>query len=320
MTHTILIPDTYLHVFFSRSQVPALLGDGLVLVISPLLSLMHDQVSALLARGVEAASTADPSSESAACEGRSRLLYTTPETLLGRLKNKLPDLHRRIGIRLIAIDEAHCVSEWGHDFRPEYQRLAEVRSVLPGVPIMALTATATPRVQAEIVTNLRLGQVGRGGHVSVISTFDRPNLYYSAVERSSEEAEEVLRQLVWQSNSEDSKPSIVYVLTQKEAEKMADKLILMGASSTRVGFYHAGLSDKKRMDVHNDFLNDKINIVVATTAFGMGIDKPNIRHVVHWGAPKTLESYYQQTGRAGRDGISSFCTLIHRLYIYMYVS
>jgi len=229
--------------------VPALLGDsGLVVVISPLLSLMHDQVSALRARNVAAATTAEASSERLAFEGKARLLYTTPETALGRLKSRFAELHSRVGIRLLAIDEAHCVSEWGHDFRPEYQRLAELRAVLPGVPIMALTATATPRVQEEMVRNLQLGRAG-GGHVSVVSTFDRPNLYYASVERGSEEAEQVLRDLVSQSNSDEAEPSIVYVLTQKESEKMADKLVNMGAQPQRVGFYHAGLSDARRMQV-----------------------------------------------------------------------
>jgi len=223
--------------------------DGVVIVISPLLSLMHDQVSALRARNVPAASSAESSSEHMAFEGKTRLLYTTPETALGRLRNRLGELHRRVGIKLLAIDEAHCVSEWGHDFRPEYQRLAELRAVLPGVPVMALTATATPRVQAEMVRNLQLGEGGGGRHVSVVSTFDRPNLYYTSMDRSSEEAEQVFRDLVAQSNSEEGEPSIVYVLTQKEAEKMADKLVMMGAHTQRVGFYHAGLSDKIRMEV-----------------------------------------------------------------------
>jgi len=230
-------------------QVPALVGEAeIVIVISPLLSLMHDQISALRARNIPAATTAESSFEHMAFEGRARLLYTTPETALGRLRSRLGELHRRIGIRLIAIDEAHCVSEWGHDFRPEYQRLAELRAVLPGVPVMALTATATPRVQEEIVRNLGLGG-GVGRHVSVVSTFDRPNLYYTSVERSGEEAERVLRDLVAQSASDEAEPSILYVLTQKEAEKMADKLVMMGASSRRVGFYHAGLSDARRTEV-----------------------------------------------------------------------
>ena len=236
-----------------RLQVPALLGErSLVIVISPLLSLMHDQISALRARNIPAATTAESSFERmVSCEGDARLLYTTPETALGRLRSKLGDLHRRVGIRLIAIDEAHCVSEWGHDFRPEYQRLAELRDELPGVPVMALTATATPRVQEEIVRNLGLG-AGRGRHMSVVSTFDRPNLFYNCVDRSSDEAEQVLRDLVVQSSSDDAQPSIVYVLTQKEAEKIADKLTMMGAHQQRVSFYHAGLSDTRRTEVINE--------------------------------------------------------------------
>jgi ATP-dependent DNA helicase RecQ len=234
---------------FVSAQVPAMMnGPGLVVVISPLLSLMHDQVSALRARNITAATTSEPSSERLAFEGTARLLYTTPETALGRLKSRFSELHSRVGIRLLAIDEAHCVSEWGHDFRPEYQRLAELRAVLPGVPIMALTATATPRVQEEMVRNLQLGRAG-GGHVSVVSTFDRPNLYYTSVERGTEEAEQVLRDLVSQSNSDEAEPSIVYVLTQKESEKIAEKLIHMGAQAERVGFYHAGLSDARRLQV-----------------------------------------------------------------------
>lgn len=221
---------------------------SLVIVISPLLSLMHDQISALRARNVPAATTAESSFERMAFEGDARLLYTTPETALGRLRNKLGELHRRVGIRLIAIDEAHCVSEWGHDFRPEYQRLSELRVAVPGVPMMALTATATPRVQEEIVRNLGLG-AGRDSHMSVVSTFDRPNLFYTCVEKSAADAEHVLRELVVQSNSDDAQPSIVYVLTQKEAEKITDKLTMMGAHSQRVTFYHAGLSDARRTEV-----------------------------------------------------------------------
>ncbi|EKX47418.1 cpRecQ plastid-targeted DNA helicase [Guillardia theta CCMP2712] len=304
-------------------QIPALVKRGIVIVISPLISLMHDQVSSLKARNISATSTNEPDSEYSVFSHGVRLFYVTPESALGRWKSRWKDLHARVGIELIAIDEAHCVSEWGHDFRPEYQRLYELREEVPDVPVMALTATATPRVQDEIIRNLSLGSFRSdqpSGLVRVVTTFDRLNLFYSAYERNSQEAISVFREIIDGSKQGNPVPAIVYALTQKDAEKVADKLVSLGIAQDSVAFYHAGMTDSKRTKIHDLFLKDKLHVVVATTAFGMGIDKPDIRHVIHWGAPKTIESYYQQSGRAGRDGEPSRCTLLYSGQDFMLAS
>jgi ATP-dependent DNA helicase RecQ len=281
-------------------QIPALLLDGLTVVVSPLIALMKDQVDALRANGVAATflnstlTAGEARSRLAALHaGKIRLLYAAPERLM--LPGFLSDL-RKWNVRLIAIDEAHCISEWGHDFRPEYRALSQLRAEFPDVPMMALTATATDRVRDDIVTHLNLRDPAR-----YVASFNRPNLQYHVMPKSG--GADQITSWIQQRPSESG---IVYCASRRGTESLAETLRTAGL---RAEPYHAGLDADTRAGTQEKFVRDQINIVCATIAFGMGIDKSNVRFVLHADLPKNLEGYYQETGRAGRDGLPSECVL-----------
>ncbi|MFN2448720.1 MAG: DNA helicase RecQ, partial [Candidatus Baltobacteraceae bacterium] len=281
-------------------QLPALLEPGLTLVISPLIALMKDQVDALRANGVAATFLNSSLDAQTAAQriheldaGAYRLLYVAPERIV------LPAFYAslaRWNIQRIAVDEAHCVSEWGHDFRPEYRRIASLRERYPKVPILALTATATDRVRADIERFLQLRAPQR-----FIAGFNRPNLRYSVYEKR-----DAYKQLLEFCTQRAAESGIVYVQSRKAAEDLAQRLSAAGISARP---YHAGLTPGERTRNQDLFIRDEIRVVCATIAFGMGIDKPNVRYVVHYDIPKNVEGYYQETGRAGRDGLPSDCAL-----------
>jgi ATP-dependent DNA helicase RecQ len=277
-------------------QIPALVRPGTGIVVSPLIALMQDQVESLKQLGVDAAflnSTLDGRAQ-AEVEGRLRtgvldLLYVAPERLV---QERTLALLAHSEIALFAIDEAHCVAQWGHDFRPEYRQLKVLADKFPQVPRIALTATADPRTRDEIVSELRLESAGR-----YVASFDRPNIRYTIAEMGSMSARERLWQFLESEHTEDA--GIVYCLSRKSVEETADWL--KGKGRTALA-YHAGLPAEERASVLRRFLTEDKVVVVATIAFGMGIDKPDVRFVAHLNLPKTIEAYYQETGRAGRDG------------------
>ena len=285
-------------------QLPALHREGLAIVVSPLISLMKDQVDALLANGVRAAMY---NSTLGAAEARSvldrlhrgelDLLYVAPERMM-----RPGFIHslESMPLALIAIDEAHCVSQWGHDFRPEYAALGELREHFRGTPFIALTATADPQTREDIVQVLGLEDAKR-----FITSFDRPNIRYTVLEKHQPHAQ-LLRFL----DTQGDESGIIYALSRKRVEEIADHLTDRGYSAAA---YHAGLPAEERKGVQERFLRDDLSIVVATVAFGMGIDKPNVRFVVHYDLPRHLEGYYQETGRAGRDGLPSEALLLFGL-------
>src|SRR5438874_6226099 len=282
-------------------QLPALLRDGLTIVVSPLISLMKDQVDALQMSGIAATflnSTLDRHEASERWRGLNRgeyrLLYVAPERLMldGFLERAL-----NWNIAQFAIDEAHCISEWGHDFRPEYRELKKLRRHLPDVPLMALTATATERVRIDIVKQLGLHEAR-----CYVASFNRPNLTYRVIAKSSP-YEQVLA-LIRQRPNESG---IVYCASRKTADALAKKL---NADGIKAKPYHAGLETKERTKHQELFLRDDARVITATIAFGMGINKPNVRFVIHHDLPKNIEGYYQETGRAGRDGLPSECVLL----------
>ena len=282
-------------------QLPALLRDGLTIVISPLISLMKDQVDALQTSGIAATFLNSALDRHEAVErlrglnrGQYRMLYLAPERLMldGFLERAL-----NWNITQIAIDEAHCISEWGHDFRPEYRELKKLRRHLPDVPIMALTATATKRVRKDIVDQLHLDNAR-----CYVASFNRPNLTYRVVPKSSP-YEQVLTFI----RSRPNESGIVYCASRKTADSLATKL---NGDGVKAKPYHAGLEAKERTKHQELFLRDDARVITATIAFGMGINKPNVRFVVHHDLPKNIESYYQETGRAGRDGLPSECVLL----------
>ena len=282
-------------------QIPALHRDGVGVVVSPLISLMKDQVDALHANGVRAAfynsslATADARQVLTDLHrGNLDLLYIAPERLLS--EDFLERL-RNIPLALFAIDEAHCVSQWGHDFRPEYVQLGRLRRLFPTVPMIALTATADPQTRDDI--RQRLGLTEAASHAA---GFDRPNIRYLVAEKHKP-----FDQLTSFLTNHREESGIVYALSRKRTEEVAAKLAATGMAAAP---YHAGLSDAERRRVQEAFLRDDIQVVVATVAFGMGIDKPNVRFVVHYDLPKNIESYYQETGRAGRDGLAAEALLL----------
>ncbi len=282
-------------------QLPALLREGVTIVVSPLISLMKDQVDALRASGVAATflnSSLGAEESRARLRGvhqnQYRLLYIAPERLM------LPTFLERLlslNVAQIAIDEAHCISEWGHDFRPEYRELKKLREHLPGVPVMALTATATERVREDIVKQLQL-QPAR----PYVASFDRPNLTYRVVPKS-----DPYDQLLAFLRARPEESGIVYGASRKTADMLARRLAEDGIAAKP---YHAGLEGRERAAHQEMFLRDDVRVVTATIAFGMGINKPNVRFVLHYDLPKNLESYYQETGRAGRDSLPSECVLL----------
>ncbi|MDD5142330.1 DNA helicase RecQ [Methanoregula sp.] len=283
-------------------QLPALYLGGLTLVISPLISLMKDQVDDLQARGIPAAawnSSLDLKERSQITQGISdgslRLLFISPE------KCMQPGFLSSIAsarVRLIAIDEAHCISEWGHNFRPEYRQLARIKEVFPGIPLIALTATAVPGVRRDIRQQLKMGN-GR----EFTGSFNRKNLRYCVVPKKNPLV--FLADYIGQHRGESG---IVYCLSREETEMVAGDLQRRGFSAAA---YHAGLPRQERERVQESFIRDRVQVVCATVAFGMGIDKPDVRFVIHYVLPKTLEGYYQETGRAGRDGQYSECVLLY---------
>ena len=285
-------------------QVPALLLPGVALVISPLISLMKDQVAALAAAGVSAAflNSSQDLEESrqvwgAVRRGACRLLYVAPE----RLENqRFAELMASQDIRLVAVDEAHCISQWGQDFRPSYLKIADFVSALPRRPVVAaFTATATARVQEDIALRL-----GLRDPVRVVTGFDRPNLYFD-VQRPGRRKLQALLALL---EGRRGKSGIIYCATRSKVERVCEALEAQGFSATR---YHAGLEEAERRSNQDDFQYDRRQIMVATNAFGMGIDKSNVSFVIHYNMPKNLESYYQEAGRGGRDGEPADCILLY---------
>ncbi len=282
-------------------QLPALIRPGLTVVVSPLIALMKDQVDALQAVGVPA-TFLNSSLETGESRPRLRglhngdykLLYVAPERLM--LSGFLEDL-KRWNVSLFAIDEAHCISEWGHDFRPEYRQLKTLRSHFPGVPFMALTATATERVRQDIIKQLHLRDPA-----CFVASFNRPNLIYR-VSGKKDAYDQILEFI----RGRKRESGIVYCQARKTAESLANKL---NADGIAAAAYHAGMENNERSRSQEAFLRDEVRVVCATIAFGMGINKPNVRFVIHYDLPKNIEGYYQETGRAGRDGLPSECLLL----------
>jgi ATP-dependent DNA helicase RecQ len=278
---------------------------GVALVVSPLISLMKDQVDGLRVDGVAAAylnSTLTPAERDAVVAGiradTCRLLYVSPERLVGEGGDRLRRMLRECGVRFIAIDEAHCISQWGHDFRPEYRQLGRLREEFAGVAMHAFTATATERVRRDIVAELRLREP-----LVLVGAFDRANLTYRVLRRA-----DLRRQVLRVLARHEEEAGIIYCLSRREVEETADWL---SGEGYRVVPYHAGLPDEMRARHQEAFLNEQVDIVVATVAFGMGIDRSNVRFVIHAGAPRSPEHYQQESGRAGRDGLPAECVLIY---------
>jgi len=283
-------------------QIPGIMREGTGIVVSPLISLMKDQVDALTACGVKAAyynsslKAAEAKDVLERFEGGDLdLLYVAPERLLSKaFLQKL----EKIKLSMFAIDEAHCVSQWGHDFRPEYVRLGELRDIFPDIPMLALTATADEHTREDISERLRLEKAGR-----FVASFDRPNIRYLVAEKR-----QPLTQILQFLEGWPNASGVIYCLSRKRVEDLAVNLQRHGI---RAAAYHAGIPGRSREKVQDDFLRDRVKVIVATIAFGMGVDKPNVRFVIHHDLPKSIESYYQETGRAGRDGLESEALMLY---------
>ncbi|HEY0743123.1 MAG TPA: DNA helicase RecQ [Chryseosolibacter sp.] len=283
-------------------QLPAMINDGLAIVISPLIALMKNQVDQMNAYGVNARFLNSTLSKGEitrlkkdCMNGIVKLLYVAPESLN---KEETIDFLKKVNVSFVAIDEAHCISEWGHDFRPEYRRIKSMIQTLGNMPVIALTATATPKVQIDIQKNLQMEDVD-----VFMSSFNRKNLYYEVRPKK-----ETKKQLIKFLKDNKGKSGIIYCLSRKKVEEIAQLLTVNGFKAAP---YHAGLDPDVRMKNQDDFLNEETDIIVATIAFGMGIDKPDVRFVVHYDVPKSLEGYYQETGRSGRDGLEGHCLMFY---------
>lgn len=283
-------------------QLPAMVRDGLAIVISPLIALMKNQVDQLNAYGINARflnstlSKGEITRLKKECvSGNVKLLYVAPESLN---KEENIEFLRKVKVSFVAIDEAHCISEWGHDFRPEYRKIKTMIAQLGDMNVIALTATATPKVQLDIQKNLQMEDAD-----VFISSFNRKNLYYEVRPKK-----ETKKQLIKFLKEHKGKSGIIYCLSRKKVEEIAQ---LINVNGFKAAPYHAGLDPDVRMKNQDDFLNEEVDIIVATIAFGMGIDKPDVRFVVHYDVPKSLEGYYQETGRAGRDGLEGVCLMFY---------
>lgn len=288
-------------------QLPALISQGTAIIISPLIALMKNQVDQIRSLGNENVAHFLNSSlnkteitqvKNDISAGHTKMLYIAPETLK---KDETIDFLKSIKISFVAVDEAHCISEWGHDFRPEYRRIKAMIKEIKDVPVIALTATATPKVQADIQKNLQMldAKVFK-------SSFNRSNLYYEV--RSKGKKGDAIKDIIAYIKPKKHKSGIIYCLSRKKVEEISSMLVANGIKALP---YHAGLDAKVRADHQDKFLMEDADVIVATIAFGMGIDKPDVRFVIHYDIPKSIEGYYQETGRAGRDGLEGECVLYY---------
>lgn len=284
-------------------QIPALLFEGVTLVISPLISLMKDQVDSLRQLGIAAVYINSSVSKAQLYKdlqnisaGFYKIIYIAPERLTSEY---LPDSFKNLNISMVAVDEAHCLSQWGHDFRPSYRNILNFTNSLRIKPIIsAFTATATPEVKTDIINLLGLKQLN-----VFVTGFDRPNLYFSVLRGEVKD-----KFVIDYVKKHQDEAGIIYVGTRKDVDALQ---VLLEIKGVKAGRYHAGMTDEERNQMQEDFLYDNLSVMVATNAFGMGIDKPNVRYVIHYNMPKNMEAYYQEAGRAGRDGLSGICILLY---------